>query len=175
MYMLLHFPNAPEAAPINGETGPDPEQVEPFADAEGHAVELTFEGANEGVRIVSSGELPGDYNWLVGDIDVDGAKAYRQITYEDLYDGIDLIYGGSAEDTRIVKSLYRVDPGVDPSAIVMKYAGHDGLSVDENFNLVIATPLGNIVERAPFAFQMAGGTMEPVSAALATPPTTTST
>ncbi|RIL08502.1 hypothetical protein DCC79_13665, partial [bacterium] len=22
MYMLLHFPNAPEAAPINGETGP---------------------------------------------------------------------------------------------------------------------------------------------------------
>lgn len=73
------------------------------------------------------------------------AKAYRKITYKELYPGIDLVYSfvpgkkGGFEYSLIAK------PGADISNVKMKYGGDiKNILQDKNGNLVIASDAGSI-------------------------------
>lgn len=46
-----------------------------------------------------------------------------------------------------------VSPGADPSQIKLAVSHHDGLSINEQGDLVIRTSLGDVTEMSPVSFQ----------------------
>jgi len=114
-------------------------------------VRIGFDGSN---RVAPRGreELPirsnyfsgGDpSNWRVG------ITSYREIVYEDLYDGIDLMY---RPDGTGLKYEFVVRPGADPDRIRWSYEGVAGLEITAGA-LVVRTDFGEFEDAAPIAFQ----------------------
>jgi gliding motility-associated-like protein len=80
---------------------------------------------------------------------VQGARAWQEIVFQQLYEGIDLkLYFKQG----ILKYDFVVQPGFDPNQIAIRYEGADNLSVKDQ-SLVVSTSLGNIYEKPPFSFQ----------------------
>lgn len=79
---------------------------------------------------------------------------YRGVRYEDIYPGISLEFYDNDNE---FKYDYRVRPGSDPSVIRVKYAYTEGLQVDQEGNLIIKTNAGNVVEKAPYCYQIIYG------------------
>jgi hypothetical protein len=141
-------------------TTPDAALVRPASHEETplrtHNVEVAFLGANPDLEPVGGDRLEVEYNWLVGDMKVTGVHPFRRITYQGLWHGIDLQFHGSPGSGGAVESVFVVHPDAKAAQIRLRYAGQDRLSLDEKGNLVVATPLGNIVESAPIAYTESG-------------------
>jgi fibronectin type 3 domain-containing protein len=114
---------------------------------------VSFEGAND-VKPVGEGPLPHKSNFFIGDDPdkwVSGASNFRSVLYPDIYDSIDLRF---YLDQDHLKYDYIVGPGCDAGAIVQCYHGVEGLSVHPiSGNLIIHTPVGDLEDEAPFAYQ----------------------
>lgn len=76
--------------------------------------------------------------------------AYQQLLYKNIYNGIDLKWYTKSGH---LKYDYIVEPGADYKAIKLSYSGAESLSINANGELVIATPLGKIIEQAPVVKQ----------------------
>jgi hypothetical protein len=151
MYAQYRFPHI-ESVPVDPEeASADEPAPEAFADAEGFAVEVKFAGANQDVAIDTGEAQPGVYNWLKAGRNVVDVPAYKNLTYVDLWDGVDLRFYGDASQNGAMKSVLVVAPGADATQIGFVYDGQTALRIDERGNLVIETPLGDIVEAAPVA------------------------
>jgi hypothetical protein len=89
-----------------------------------------------------------------------GARAFGEVIYEGMYDGIDLrVY---SEGDRM-KYDWIISPCSDPRKIRFAYKGIEHLDlVDEN--LVIKSKLGEVVETKPFAYQAVNGERRTVPA-----------
>jgi len=86
---------------------------------------------------------------------VRGAESYAEVLYEDLYDGVDLTF--RFEDNRLKYDLI-VGPGASAGDIVLGYQGVEALRVDGSTgDLLVATPMGLLVDTAPVAFQVVDG------------------
>jgi hypothetical protein len=73
---------------------------------------------------------------------------------QDVWPGIDVEYRAQTEG---VETLYHVKPGADVNQIVIEYEGLDApLRTDSQGNLVLKTSLGEVKEKAPFAYQNDG-------------------
>ena len=97
-------------------------------DVAGHTVRLTFQGAND-VTPVGIEPLAGVHNYFIGDDPSEwrtGVRAFGQVVFEDLWEGIDLLYSLSDEG---LKYEFLVSPEADPSTIGVVVEGHKGLSV----------------------------------------------
>ncbi len=130
-----------------------------------HQVKLSFADANPDPTIEAIAPLPGVANFITGDDPSqwhENIPTYQGITYQNLYDGIDLIYRG---DEGELKSEFIVNPGVDPGQIRMNYTGGDRLNIREDGALVIQTPFGELVESAPYLYQDINGERVTVSGA----------
>ncbi|MCT7956665.1 SBBP repeat-containing protein [Laspinema palackyanum] len=130
-----------------------------------HQVKVSFAGANPDPTIDELAPLPGVANFITGDDPSqwhENVPTYQGITYQNLYDGIDLIYRG---DEGELKSEFIVSPGVDPGQIRMNYEGSDRLNIREDGALVIETPFGELVESAPYLYQDINGERVTVSGA----------
>jgi PKD repeat protein len=130
-----------------------------YAPASGRieAVSVTYPGANPGTVVKGSDLLSGKANFLYGRDStawVTNIPTYRGITYEDLYDGISLRYTGVND---LLEREFVVEPGADPDAIIMQYAGHDRLSFNDFGGLVVSTSIGDLIEGAPVCYQMIDG------------------
>jgi len=152
-----------------GESAPSPlvseqrESTNHERSSRGATVRMSFVGANPGSNIVAGSLQPGKVNYLIGN---DPSKwyidlpTYANITYRELYPGIDLEYVG--QDGRL-KGTYTVAPRTDPSAIKWRYAGVQNMWVDDEGNLqLVATNSGNgepitLTETAPVAWQEMNG------------------
>jgi len=156
----------------NGQTD---EQVLYFADAAGYTLYLTgqgevistaepvsvitvsYTGSNPSLTVVPEDELAGKANFLLGNDEekwVTGVPMYASVRYDGLYDGVSLVYHGGPG---ILKREFMVAPGADPSVIVMKYDGQEGLSVDESGALLVTTAAGIFFETPPVCYQMSDG------------------
>jgi len=83
----------------------------------------------------------------------DGAlnvKSYGAVTFKNLYDGIDVQW---YEKDGQLEYDFIVAPNSDYTKISWEIKGADRISIGENGQLIIETPLGNIEEQAPIAFQ----------------------
>ena len=56
-------------------------------------------------------------------------------------------------DGKQLESTYRVQPGADPGRIVLSYRGMTAAHLDEQGRLVLATPVGELRESPPRAWQ----------------------
>ena len=84
---------------------------------------------------------------------------YRELVYEDLYDGIDLIFTMTGKG---VKYDLVIAPYSDPQAICLSYDGADDIYIDQGGDMHIETPSSELLEGAPFSYQMIGGEVQEI-------------
>ena len=100
-------------------------------------VRMTFAGANQTPTVNGADQLPGIVNYFIGnDPDHWHTKipTYKKVQYDNLYDGIDLVYYGN--QGQLEYDLV-VEPGADPSQIQLAFEGTDTLKVNEAGDLVL--------------------------------------
>ena len=77
-------------------------------------------------------------------------KSYTDVTFKNLYAGVDVKW---YEKNGELEYDFIVAPNTDYTKISWEIKGADRISIGENGQLIIETPLGNIEEQAPIAFQ----------------------
>jgi hypothetical protein len=85
---------------------------------------------------------------------IDKAYGYKRLVYKDLYPGIDVEYTFHRE--KGIKYSLLLRPGADPSVIRMQYTNSGGLRADQDGNIRISTPAGDITDHAPVSFYADG-------------------
>ncbi len=125
------------------------------------ALKVKFLNANQNPEVTGEERLPWNSNYFIGndpDRWLTGVPNYGRIRLHNLYEGIDLVYYGNRNR---IKYDFVVRPEEDPSQILLEYVfgdeGSGSLSVNEDGELVVSTPLGNIVERKPYCYQIING------------------
>lgn len=79
------------------------------------------------------------------------AKGYRKLIYKNLYPQIDVEY--IIADKGGIKYSLIVHPGADLSVVKMRYEGNvKKIYIDRTGNVIIKTPVGNIIDHAPQSF-----------------------
>ena len=119
-----------------------------------HALHLNFKNCNEVKRVVKNYPSEEYYNYFLGNDSTKWAKnvrAFKEITMYDLYSGIDLRI---IQDDEVTKYEYVVSPNFSPTQISLEIAGADKIVVGNKGELIIKTPLGNIQENKPYAYQV---------------------
>jgi len=120
---------------------------------EHYALKVHFEGSSSKARVVGEDRLPWNNNYFVGNNQLKwrtDVPNYKRIRYENIYDGIDLVYYGNGKG---LKYDFIVQPGADPKQIQLRYDGASDVKHNANGELEVKTPFGNLIERKPVAFQ----------------------
>src|SRR5690606_9640739 len=110
-------------------------------------VHLVWEGANTDVKIVPSNKETYYHNYAMYADDkqnlysINEVPCYKKITYENLYDKIDVVYEFHPTDG--IKYSVIVHPGGDVSKVKMHYLNGKKLSIDKEGKLHIKTKLGD--------------------------------
>lgn len=133
-----------------------PEQAGPDAGASspGSVVRMDLHDTRD---VVPQGRYPMPYrtNILHGNDPSGWGKdllSFREVVYEDLWDGIDLIYDSSEGN---IKYEYRVGPGSDHGDISFCFTGQESIGVtDTSIRMVTATGL-NLVDDGLFSYHEA--------------------
>lgn len=121
-------------------------------------------GANPSPTVVGLEERPGRTNYFIGQ---DPARwrtnvpTYGKVRYEGVYPGVDLVFYGTS---RQLEYDLVIAPGVDPEAITLGFDGCDEVRVDADGDLILRTPIGDVRQRKPVVYQVAGAGKEPVEA-----------
>ena len=117
-----------------------------------HAVKVNFVGGNA-QEVISFDPYSEIRNYYLGNDQskwASGVKSYNQVRYSQLYDGIDLLVYAEA---RGLKYDFTVAPGADPYQIMINYDGAKKIWIEDE-ELHIKTSVGEMVEKAPFAYQV---------------------
>jgi hypothetical protein len=125
-----------------------------------HRVDLKFNGMNSGkLRAMDVNE---NYtNYFLSHIP-EGRKRiknYKRLVYPNIYNYIDLLYGSNSMGMKyyFVVKPNTGGPGGNVADIDLVYNGADSLSIGGSGELIIYTPLGNIVQPRPKAFKDSAG------------------
>jgi gliding motility-associated-like protein len=81
---------------------------------------------------------------------ITGVKSHKNITYKNLYNGIDLKWYEKAGN---LKYDFILAPGIDHKQICFEIKGADKVSMGGQGELIIQTPLGTLTEKAPYVTQ----------------------
>jgi len=138
--------------------GPGPRllhQASPKVEQE--VVRMKLAGAGIPGQTAGFDKLPGISNYFIGN---DPAKwhsdipNYARIRYQGVYPGVDLLAYGNE---RQLEYDLIVSPGADPSQIVLAWEGVDRMQLNAEGDLVLATRLGDVVQKRPRVYQEIGG------------------
>jgi len=129
-----------------------------------HAVlRMQLLGANREPQLVGLDELSGKVNYFIGNDPQNwrtGVPTYARVRYQDVYPGVDLVYYGN--QGQLEYDLV-VAPSTDPNAIRLRFEGADEISLDNRGNLVVNLPGGEVIQRAPIAYQEIDGDRQEIS------------
>lgn len=119
-----------------------------------HAYEVLFDGSVT-EEIKGANLLSGVTSYFRGNDPNkwgSGCKSFSEITYQNLYEGIDLrVYANDF----LLKFEYYVAPGADPSLISQVYNYSDGIKL-KNGKVEVKTNAGIMTELRPVSFQKTG-------------------
>ncbi|MBF9143176.1 DUF7948 domain-containing protein [Hymenobacter properus] len=125
----------------------------PGPPSRGHAYAVHFEGAKPAAP-QGAEQLPGHRNYYLGADPshwATGVLGFRQVHYPELYPGIDaMLY---ENERQRLEYDFVVAPGARPGAIVLRYDGAAGLTLDAAGNLRVKTSVATVTELAPRAWQ----------------------
>ncbi|NUP97039.1 MAG: hypothetical protein HUU28_12840 [Planctomycetaceae bacterium] len=116
-------------------------------------VDMTFTGSHSAPRLVARERLPGVDSYFFGS-EPSGWRAdvprYGAVAYLDLYDGVDAcVYSKDGHPEYDVV----LSPGADLDAVEIAVDGATSLAIDASGALVLDTPLGEVVQPPPVAFE----------------------
>lgn len=125
-----------------------------------HAWKMNLVGSLD-ATIQAEDEQSYYYNYLRGNNPLNwksNANIFKAVRYNGIYNGIDLrVYNRGAN----LKYDFILAQGADPQQIVLDYSGLDAMQLDDG-NLVLRTSIGEVLESAPYAFQVINGIMTEV-------------
>jgi hypothetical protein len=127
-------------------------------------VRLAFAGARPDPQVTGEDPLPGSSNYFIGSDQRrwrTGVPTCSRVRYRGIYPGVDAVYYG--RERRLEYDLV-VSPGADPRQIRLAFAGARPLRLDRHGNLVLGTPLGDLVQHRPIAYQEIRGQRRMVQA-----------
>ena len=115
-------------------------------------IDSRWKGANTNFLILKGIAYTDINNYYseVCPLGVIGVQSYKEVTYSNLYNGIDLKW---YEKNGQLKYDYNVAAGIDYKQIQIEINGATKISINKNGELMITTPLGNLIEHAPIVFQ----------------------
>ena len=123
---------------------------------QGHLLTASFLGFNHDSKPQSFGQRQQYYNYFLGSDPQTWRSfvhAYEGVIYPSFYPGIDLkIYSEGPN----LKYDFILEAGADPAAIQWKYYGAELISL-HNGDLEIKTPLADLIEKKPIAYQFIDG------------------
>lgn len=120
-------------------------------------------GANQNPKVVGEELQPGKVNYFIGN---DPKKwqtdvpVYKQVRYQDVYPGIDLVYYGNQSR---VEHDFVIAPGADPSQVQFDVKGADSLSIASNGDLSLHKGADEVRLQAPVIYQESHGLRVPVT------------
>lgn len=126
-----------------------------------HAVRMEFDGADPNHPIATQNTCPFYHNYFQGNDPrkwASNVPLYNVVLHKNMYPGIDVKVFGRGNNLRYD---FIVSPGADPSAISLKFTGQDRLWL-RNGKVMMLTSVGEIIQEAPYAYQLAGGREKPV-------------
>lgn len=116
-------------------------------------ISISTPGANTAGIMEGMNELPGKSNYLIGN-DPDkwhkNVPHYEMVRYNNLYNGIDLVYHNRKGN---LEYDFILSPGADPDLIRLNFSGAEELKQDAAGNLVLQTRLGDVIIKAPETYQ----------------------
>jgi YD repeat-containing protein len=119
-----------------------------------YSVRMQLAGANAAAETTGLDRLPGRSNYFLGNDPSKWATDvphYASVAYHDIYPGVDMAYYGVADGK--LEYDFVVNPQADPGTIRMTFQGATDVRVDNQGNLVVDTPAGELVEHAPVIYQ----------------------
>jgi hypothetical protein len=129
-----------------------------------HVFRMKVLGSNSAPVVVGLEELLGKSNYFSGS---DPEKwdtqipNYAKVKYENIYDGINLIYYGNQ---RQLEFDFVVAPGVDPNCIQLEFEGMNDVALDSEGNLVLYVSGGSdLIFQAPVIYQQIDGKKQSIS------------
>lgn len=129
-----------------------------------HAYKVNFEGANAHPTYVKENKKPGYNNYFIGNDPSKWASnvgLFGKVLQKDLYPGVDLALYGKEQS---VKYDLIVAPGADPSKIVLTFDGVKPQLTPEG-HIKVKTSVNEVVEQAPYTYQVIGGVKKEVRSA----------
>ncbi|PCI92709.1 MAG: hypothetical protein COB15_17355 [Flavobacteriales bacterium] len=121
-----------------------------------HQINMDFIGSNNSVKTSETGIIEGEINYYYEDCPdgIKGVKQYKGITYNNIYDGIDVNFYGNSGG---MKYDIIVKPHIDPNQIKIRWSGADKIELNDKGQLVIETRLNKIYESIPKVYQEING------------------
>ncbi len=120
------------------------------------AAKLRMKLVGGNAAVFGAERLPGAVNYLAGpdrSAWVTGVPLYSQVTFDDVYAGVDVVYHG---DTRgRLQYDFIVAPGADPGVIRLAFEGPESVKLDAAGNLLLAAGDDGLVQTAPVLYQVA--------------------
>ncbi|MGD0075341.1 MAG: SBBP repeat-containing protein [Candidatus Binataceae bacterium] len=133
--------------------------------SEGQVLRVELVGGNPHAQIDGLDQLSGKVNYFIGN---DPKKwrtnilTYARVRYRSVYPGVDLVYYGTGQ--RELEYDFVVASGADPGAIAIKFDGAKELALGANGDLHVKLASdGEVIHRAPVAYQERDGHRQPVS------------
>ncbi|MCU0961267.1 MAG: NF038129 family PEP-CTERM protein, partial [Pirellulaceae bacterium] len=128
----------------------------------GAAALMEIVGANPSPLGVALDPQPGVSNYFSGNTSITAVPHYGRVRYAEVYAGIDVEYYGQ---DGLLEYDWIVRPGADPDNIALRFVGVDSLVMDRAGNLRLQVPGGELVQRAPVAYQIVAGAQIEVASA----------
>ena len=125
---------------------------------------LNFVGSNADPELTGIDELADKSSYLIGREKskwLTGLRNYREVRYESLYPGTDLVFYGHG---RHLEFDFVVAAGANPGSIRIKVTGAKQLNMDSEDDVVVHTAGKDLLLRTPVAYQQKKGRRKPVSA-----------
>lgn len=123
----------------------------------GHAYKVNFLNANSEAKSKPEYKLREYHNYLQGK---DPSKwkskvgLFKELNFQEIYSGVDVRYYFNNDEN--LKYDVIVKAGSDPSQVQLSYEGTNGLKLSFG-NLIVKTSLDNVLESAPYAYQIIKG------------------
>jgi len=119
---------------------------------------MKLDGASKNPKMAGRAMLTGKSNYFIGNDQSKwhtGVANYKNVKYNAIYPGIDLLYYGTNQ--RTLEYDFVVSPEADPTKIAILFDGASSLRINEEGALVIGVGDGEVVLKAPVSYQTIDG------------------
>ncbi len=118
-----------------------------------YRIDVNWLNSNPAYQLIKGNPSESESNYYTAGCPEYGAlhvKNYQQITYQNIYPGIDLMW---YEKDGELKYDYICAAGSNYQQINLEINGAEQFYISKDDELIIQTPLGNIIEKAPYVTQ----------------------